>query len=59
MEALYFVVAAIVLYVVADRLLNLIERRRGRRFEERSLIFVFILLTLAFVSFAMINRLAG
>lgn len=47
MEVLYFTVAAIVLYVISDRILNLIELRRGERFENRSLIFFVIILVLA------------
>lgn len=59
MEALYFVIVAIALYFVSDRVLTLIEDRRGRRFEERSLIFFFILLGLALLTFTLIGRIAG
>ena len=57
MHALYFTIAAIVLYVVADRLLDSLERRAGRRFEHRSLIFFGMLLGLSLVTFALIRAL--
>jgi hypothetical protein len=50
-EAALFVVVAVVLYVAADRLLDLVERRAGRRLEHRSLLFFAILLFLAFIAF--------
>lgn len=59
MEVLYFTLAAIVLYVVSDRILDAIERRAGRRFENRTLIFFAILLGLALATFALIRRFAG
>lgn len=59
MQAVYFTLAAIVLYVAADRLLDGFERRAGRRFEHRSLLFFGILLLLSLVSFAVIRRFAG
>lgn len=59
MEIVLFTVAAIVLYIASDRALNYVELRRGARFEHRSLIFFTILVVLALVSFALIQRLAG
>ncbi len=59
MEIVYFTLAAIVLYVVADRILDRIEVARGARFEYRTVIFFFILLGLALVTFAAIRALAG
>lgn len=59
MEFLYLLAAGVVLYAVSDRLLRLIEARRGRPFENRSLIFFAILLVLAVGSFAVIRRLLG
>ncbi len=55
MEFLYLVVVGIVLYVVSDRILNYIERRRGARLEQRSLLFFAILLGLAVITFAIIR----
>ncbi len=59
METLYFTIAAVVLYFVADRLLDRIEVARGERFEHRTLIFFVILLVLALVTFTLIRTLAG
>jgi len=56
MEALYFTVIGIVLYLVADRLVVLVERRAGRVLEHRTLLFFVLLLTLALVTFAAIRR---
>jgi hypothetical protein len=59
MTAVYFTLTAIVLYVVADRLLDLLERRAQRRFENRSLVFFGLLLGLSLVTFAVIRRWVG
>lgn len=58
MQIVLFTVVAVVLYLAADRLLDALERRAGRRFEYRSLIFFAILLPLAMLAFAAIQRLA-
>ncbi len=58
MQILLFTALAVVLYVVADRVLDALELRAGRRFEHRSLIFFGILLGLAVVTFAIVRRLA-
>ena len=58
MQMILFTVAGIVLYLVSDRLLNAFEVRAGRRFEYRSLIFFAILLVLAVVTFAVLQRFA-
>lgn len=55
-EGVYFTVTGILLYLVADRLVVLIERRAGRVLEHRTLLFFALLLTLALVSFAVIRR---
>jgi len=59
MEAVYFTLVAILLYFVADFILDRAERMAGRRFDNRSLIFFGILLTMALVSFALIRNYAG
>ncbi|MDH5273750.1 MAG: hypothetical protein OEY13_11810 [Gammaproteobacteria bacterium] len=59
MTAVYFTLAAIVLYIASDRLLDLLERRAGHRFENRTLIFFGLLLGLSLVTFAMVRRLVG
>jgi hypothetical protein len=58
MQILLFTALAIVLYVASDRLLLALEMRAGRRFEYRSLIFFAILLVLAVIAFAAVQRLA-
>ena len=55
-EALLFTALAVVLYLVADRLLDALERRAGRRFEYRSVVFFAILLLLAVLTFAVVRR---
>ena len=58
MQILLFTLLAVVLYLVADRLLVALEVRAGRRFENRSLIFFAILLVLAIVAFSAVQRFA-
>lgn len=58
MASLYFIATGVVLYLIADRLLDLIERYRGARFGQRTLVFFAILLVLALVTFPIIQRLA-
>lgn len=50
-----FTVVGIIAYLVADRLLDWIEVRRGNRFEHRTLIFFILLLALALGAFQLIN----
>jgi hypothetical protein len=59
MQFVLFTVLAIVLYLVSDRVLLALEARAGRRFEYRSLIFFAILLTLAVVTFSVVQRFAA
>ncbi len=59
MDIVYFTITAAVLYLAADRLLDAMERRAGRRFAQRSLIFFALLLGMALVSFAVLRRLLG
>jgi hypothetical protein len=56
LEAVLYTVTGIVLYLVADRLVVLIERRAGRVLEHRTLLFFVLLLTLALVTFAAIRH---
>ena len=58
MEMLLFTALAVVLYLVADRALNALELRAGRRFEYRSLVFFVILLALAIAVFSAVQRFA-
>lgn len=57
MQAIYFTLTAIALYLASSWLLDQFERRAGRRFEYRSLYFFFLLFGLALVTFAVIRRL--
>jgi cytochrome c biogenesis factor len=59
MQILLFTVLAVVLYVAADRMLDAMERRAGRRFEYRSVYFFVILLVLAIVAFSAVQRFAS
>ena len=57
MEIVYFTVAAVVLYVVSDWILNQIEIKQGARMEYRSLVFFIIIGTLSVISFYVIQHL--
>lgn len=57
MELVYFTLTGIILYVLTDRVLDRIERARGSRFENRSIIFFAIILVLALISFQIIQNL--
>ncbi|MHA1152265.1 MAG: hypothetical protein ACTSQ7_06290 [Alphaproteobacteria bacterium] len=59
MDAIYFTLAAIVLYFASDRILERIEVARGARLEHRSLVFFGILSGLALIGFAAIRQLSG
>lgn len=59
MEAVWFTAVAALLYILTDRLLDLMERRAGRRFENRTMIFFILLLGMALASFALIRRYTG
>ena len=59
MQAVYFTLTAIILYLVADWALQRVEVALGRRLEHRNLVFFVILLLLALVSFSLIGRLTG
>ncbi len=56
MDIVWLALVGIALYVLADRILNLMERRAGRRFEQRSIIFFGLILGMALVVFALIRR---
>ena len=55
MDIVYFTVIAIGLYFGADRLLDWIERKRGRRFENRQVVFFAIILPLALATFWLVQ----
>lgn len=57
LEAIYYTLVAAGLYFVSDWILDRIEVSRGERFKNRSIIFFFIILTLAFISFNLMKYL--
>lgn len=59
MQAVYFTLVAIALYLAADWLLERIEVAVGRRLENRTLLFFAILTALAVTTFALIRQYTG
>ncbi len=59
MAYLYYTVAAILLYLLSDWILNKIEQRVGKRLKYRSVIFFVIIMVLAVSTFEMIDRIVG
>ena len=59
MQIVYFTLVAAFLYLVADRILRLIEARLGRTLEQRSVIFFALLLAMALASFSAIQYFTG
>jgi len=55
----YFTIVAIGLYFGADWLLEYLERARGRRFENRQVVFLAIILPLALASFWLVRALSA
>ena len=58
MQFVLFTILGIALYLVSDRVVQALERRAGRVFEHRTLVFFAILLALALVTFAAVQRVA-
>ena len=59
MELVYFTAVAVIIYLVADRILRLIENYLDRTLEHRSVVFFVLLLALALASFSAIRQFAG
>jgi hypothetical protein len=57
LEIIYYTAAAIILYLVADRIIDTAERMAGRRFEYRTIYFFAVLSALAVGSFYAIRHL--
>jgi len=53
--ALWYIIGAVALYFAADWLLNQIEISRGKRFENRSLIFFAMLFSMALIYMFVVN----
>ena len=59
MDIVYFTIIAIGIYFAADRILDVIERKRGTRFENRQVAFFAIILPLALATFWLVRALQG
>ena len=59
MQFVYFTLAAAILYLGSSWIVDRIEIAAGKRFENRSLLFFGILLTLALASFSIIRIYTG
>ncbi len=55
MEVVYYTLMAAGLYFMSDWILDRWEVSRGERFKNRNIIFFFIILTLAFITFSLIK----
>jgi hypothetical protein len=58
-DIVYFTLVAIGLYFGADWLLDRIERARGKRFENRQVVFFAIILPLALVAFWLLRMFSA
>lgn len=58
-ELILFTLNAVVIYLVADRIVRLIERRRGAVLKQRQVVFFVIFLLLALVTFRLLRILTG
>lgn len=58
-DLILFTLNAIVIYLIADRLVRLIERRRGAVLKQRQVVFFVIFLLLALVTFRLLRILTG
>lgn len=59
METLYFVLVAIAVYFISDRLLDAAERYAGRRFAYRTVIFFCLMLALTLAVFWILRRISA
>lgn len=60
MQYVYYTLAAIILYFLSDWILVKIEQKRGKQFEQqRSLVFLIIIMVLAVGSFKAIEMLVS
>jgi hypothetical protein len=58
MDIVWFTLVAVGVYFAADWLLDLIERKRGARFENRQMVFFAIILPLALAAFWLVRTFA-
>ncbi len=59
MVFIYYTLAGLILYVLSDWILGQIEKMRGARYEQRTLIFFVIILVLALTSFKAIELITA
>jgi predicted PurR-regulated permease PerM len=58
MQFVYYTFAAIILYFLSDWIVVMIEKKRGKEFkEQRSLVFLLIIMVLAVSTFKIIELL--
>lgn len=58
-EMVVYLLAGLALYLFSDWLLNQIELRRGKRLENRSVVFFGIILVLAVITFNLLGHYLG
>ena len=58
-QLIVFTLNAIVIYVLADYLVKVIEKRRGTLLKQRQVVFFLIFLILALLSFSALRALLG
>ncbi|NNF40282.1 MAG: hypothetical protein HKN64_02805 [Woeseiaceae bacterium] len=58
-EILIFTLNAIVMYFLADRIVRMIETRRGEILKQRQAVFFVIILVLLLVSFQVLQALSA
>jgi hypothetical protein len=56
-DLVVFTLNAIVIYLIADRIVRLIEQRRGAVLKQRQVVFFVIFLVLALISFRLLRML--
>ena len=60
MQFVYYTFAAIILYFLSDWIVVMIEKQRGKQFEEqRSLVFLLIIMVLSVSTFKIIELLVS
>lgn len=59
MEIVVFTLNAVVIYLLSDRIVTMIERKRGEILKQRQVVFFAIFLVLAILSFSILKTLFG
>lgn len=59
MEIVVFTLNAVVIYLLSDRIVRMIERKRGEILKQRQVVFFAIFLVLAILSFSILKTLFG